>query len=429
MGLPLACQFAARGATVYACDVNPKLIAAINAGECPIDEPGVAELLSEAVDAGRLQATSDVVDAVRGSDCVVVIVPVLLTPDNHADLAIMTTVTRQIAKAMHPGLLVSYETTMPIGTTRQVLRPLLESGGLKAGKDFHLVYSPERVKSQLVMARLRSTPKVVGGVNNESAAKGAEFYATWLGAPVTNVHSLEAAELVKVAGMVYRDVNIALSNLLACYAEELGVELGPVIEAANTDGEASLLIPGIGVGGHCTPVYPYFLIHSAREHGVPITLAEDARNINDAQASRAIERIERAFGSLENRSALILGLGFRPQVKEHVCSPAFLLQKHLRDRGALVSLHDPLYSNDEHQMHGFQSRSLDSDPAPDIIILNTAHEHYQHLDFKLLASRGVKAVFDGRNLWNPDSVRGAGLIYLSIGRPDKLSLDSITVQA
>src|SRR5262249_47063783 len=152
------------------------------------------------------------------SDVVIVIVPALLTPDRHVDLSILESVSRQISSGMHKGLLVSYETTVPIGATRNSLKPLLESSGSHAREDFFLAFSPERVKSQLALAHLKETPKVVGGVNSESAARAEAFYAKYLAAPILNVETLEAAEMVKLAGMIYRDVNIALANELTRYA-------------------------------------------------------------------------------------------------------------------------------------------------------------------------------------------------------------------
>lgn len=415
MGLPLACQFASRGASVIACDVNPAVVSAINEGRCLIDEPGVPELLAESVAAGRLRASSDTVAATKESDVVVVIVPALLTPERHIDVSVLEAVSKQIAEGLHNGVLISYETTLPVGGTRRYLQPLLEARGLKAGQDFYLVHSPERVKSQRVLLQLTKTPKVVGGINAESARRGEEFYHRYLGAPVMNVGALEAAEMVKLAGMVYRDLNIALSNELARYAEICGVDLEPVISAANTDGEAALLEPGIGVGGHCTPVYPYFLIQDAAEKGVRVTLSEHARRINDEQSSYVLDRVERGWGKLRGKQVLVLGLAFRPGVKEHIYSTAFLLRDQLQKLGAEVRLHDPLYSPDEITGHDFLPGSLKGAVAPDVIILNTAHSAYRTLDFHALAKRGVKVIVDGRNAWNSEEVRKAGLLYVAVG--------------
>jgi nucleotide sugar dehydrogenase len=417
MGLPLACHLASRGASVLACDVNTDLVGSINQGRCPIDEPGVPNVLAAMVSEGRLRATSNTIEAVKQSDVVIVIVPALLTPDRHVDLSILESVSRQISSGLHKGLLISYETTLPVGATRHSLKPLLEATGARAGEDFFLAFSPERVKSQMALERLKDTPKVVGGVNAESAKRAEDFYSTYLGAPLLNVGTLEAAEMVKLAGMIYRDVNIALANELTRYASAHSVDMKQVIEAANTDGEAYLLRPGIGVGGHCTPIYPYFMIHDANRRGIPITLAERSRHINDEQPDYSINQLESSWEPLTRRRVLILGLGFRPQVKEHICSPAFLLKDALARRGSTVTLHDPLYSAGEVRAHGFTPGEWTDEPGPEVLIGNTAHSRYKELDFSDLATRGVRAVLDGCSCWDPGAVRQHGIFYLGIGRP------------
>lgn len=415
MGLPLACQFAHMGAKVIACDLRDSVVDAINKGQCPIDEPGLSELLSEVVGSGKLSATTETVRAVAESEVVVVIVPVLLTRDHHADLTAVEEVSSQIAQGLRPGMMVSYETTVPVGTTRERLRPLLEKSGLKAGVDFDLLYSPERVKSHYVLQFLRKNPKVVGGITTAARERGAEFYSQYLGAPVIKADSLEAAELTKLAGMIYRDVNIALSNELSRYAERKGIALPSVIESANTDGEAGILMPGIGVGGHCTPVYPYFLIDDAESQGVPVQLAVLSRQINDGQAKWAIERLRRALGTLDGRRVLILGLAFRPGVKEHLLSPAYLLDSELRLHGAETYVNDPLYSDEEIRSCQLQPGSLDDEQGFDALVLNTAHTEYAELNWAVMANRGVQAVIDGRGQWSSELVRNAGVLYLGVG--------------
>ena len=416
MGLPLACAIAGNGATVTACDSSPRVVDAINGGKAQLDEPGVADVVAALVRERRLRATVDTAAAVAQSQVVIVIVPVLLTSAREADTSIIESVSAQIAEGMRAGTMVSYETTLPIGGTRRLL-PILERGGLKAGEGFDLVFSPERVKSRLVLQGLARTPKVVGGFTPAAAERAARFYSEYLGAPVINVGTLEAAEMVKLAGMIYRDANIALANELAGYCEEVGLDVLDVIRAANTDGEANLLQPGIGVGGHCTPVYPYFAIHDARRRQAPLRLVEAGRQINEEQPAHAVARLERALGSLRGARALILGLAFRPLVKEHTCSPAFALRDALRSRGAEPLLHDPLYTPEEVRAAGFGPGSPDDAPLPEALVLNTAHPAYAQLDFRDMAGRGLKAVLDGRALWQPEAVRSAGLIYVGVGRP------------
>jgi nucleotide sugar dehydrogenase len=416
MGLPLACQFAHNGASVIACDINPVVVDAINHGRCLVDEPGVPALLAAAVKAGCLTATTDTANAVSGSDVVVVIVPAVLTPDQHIDLTLLDSVSADIARGVHPGLMISYETTVFVGCTRTHLRPILETSGLQAGRDFDLVFSPERVKSQSVLRHLAKHPKVIGGFDDRAADRGVDFYQTFLGAPTIRLGSLEEAELCKLVGMIYRDVNIALANELARYAESVGINVHEVIAAANTDGEAALLQPGIGVGGHCTPVYPHFVIQDAITRHTPVTLAERARRINDEQAAYVLRRVETEWAQLRGKDVLILGLGFRPRVKEHIYSTAYLLRDGLQLLGANVTLHDPLYSPDEIRAHGFVPGSWHEDSPPAVLILNTAHPEYLELDFTALARRGVQLLVDGRHAWSTSAVRAAGLMYIGVGQ-------------
>lgn len=421
MGLPLACAFASHGAEVVACDINAAVVDAINAGRCPIEEPGVRELLARGRAAGLLSASTDTAAAAAGSDVVVVIVPALLGDDRDVDTRPLEAASRDIARGLRPGTLVSYETTMPVGGTRRLLLPALESGGLRAGTDFQLAFSPERVKSGSALRKLSATPKIVGGIDAASSARAAAFYRQYLGTEVVEVGGLEAAEMVKLAGMVYRDVNIALANELAGYAEAAGVDLAALIPAVNTDGESALLSPGIGVGGHCTPVYPHFLIQDAARRGVSASLAERGRRINDRQAAHALDGLERDWGELRGRRALVLGLAFRPGVKEHTLSSAFLIGHELRARGADVRLHDPLFSDEELSSLGFQAGGFEPDPneawTPEVLVLNTAHPEYARLSWIRLRERGLQAVIDGRNFWDPATVRAAGLHYRGIGRP------------
>lgn len=415
MGLPLACQFASRGASVVACDRDPRIVESINSGTPPFVEPGLADLLVAARTAGKLKAVLSIEECAGAADTIVVITPVLLSEERRADLTGIEEIALRIGRVLTAGTLVSFETTVPVGATRDRLRPRLETGGLRAGAQFDLVFSPERVKSQHVLEHLTKIPKIVGGLTPHAASRAVEFYSRYLGCPGIDVGSLEAAEFAKLAGMVYRDVNIALANELAMYAEAAGLDFKAVRDAINTDGEASILAPGIGVGGHCTPIYPHFLLSDAADRAVDLRLTASARSINHRQPARLLNRLEQDIGTLRSRTLLILGLGFRPQVKEHICSPAFDIQAEAVRRGAAVSLCDPLYSDQEIRQHGFTPGDLSASRLPEVIILNTAHEEYRRPDFASLRRRGVTHIIDGRNFWDRRQIHEAGLILLAPG--------------
>jgi nucleotide sugar dehydrogenase len=417
MGLPLACTFAHRGATVIVCDRNRTIVECINRGVDPHNEPGQAERVSEGVATGRLRASEDTTSAVAQADAVVVLVSAMLSSERDIDWSNLVSASNMISKGLHEGMLVSYETTLPVGGCRGILAPVLETSGLKAGRDFPLVFSPERVKSRSILARLCETPKIVGGIDAASTKAGASFYTRWLGAPVIEVESLEAAEFVKLAGMIYRDVNIALANELGLFAEHLGIDIWPILKAANTDGETALLQPGIGVGGHCTPVYPYFLIRDAARRRMHQELAELGRRINERQPERQIERLETALGGLSQRRVHILGLAFRPQVREDAYSPALALQQRLHRAGATVTLEDPLYEDATLIEKGFTPGRIDGSRL-DAVLLHTAHPEFARPDFAAWHARGIRAVLDGRAFWSRQDAEAAGLIYLGVGIGD-----------
>lgn len=413
MGLPIACQMAARGASVVACDVNPAVVELINAGSAPFEEPGLSELLADGLRSGRLRATTDTVAAVAAADVVIVIVPALLTSERDIDSSTIEAVAALFAPVLPVGVIVSFETTMPVGGTRGRLIPILESAGKIAGVDFDVVFSPERVKSGFLLRNLTVNPKVVGATSPDAAERAANFYRDYLGAPVQNVGTLEAAEFVKLAGMVYRDVNIALANELGGYAEIAGLDLPSLLPMINSDGEAAMLQPGVGVGGHCTPVYPYFLIRDAERRGLTLPMTAIARQINDAQATHAVEMVESALGTLAGKRVNILGLAFRPQVKETAFSTAFLLGAELRRRGADVLLTDPMFTDEEVRTYGFQPASVEA--VANALILNTAHSEFLELDWPAIAASGVSIVLDGRHAWQSGQVADAGIRYLAIG--------------
>jgi nucleotide sugar dehydrogenase len=231
---------------------------------------------------------------------------------------------------------------------------------------------------------------------------------------VFNVGTLEAAEFVKLSGMIYRDVNIALANELAAYAETAGLDIWPLIEATNTDGETNMLLPGIGVGGHCTPVYPYFLINGAARLGIKQQFAALARQINEDQPKRTIGRLATALGSLKDKRIHILGHGFRPQVAEDAMTLSYPLRDALERQGAKVTIEDPLFDATALARRGLCPGSM-NEPNIEAVILNTAHPEYAQPDFAAWRVRGIRAVVDGRNHWEKAAAVDAGLLYIGIG--------------
>ena len=296
---------------------------------------------------------------------------------------------------------------MPLGTTRDRLGRALEASGMRCGRDFFLAYSPERVFVGRVLADLRRYPKVVGGIDGESTKRAAAFYAAALDTQILSVANCETAELVKLAETTYRDVNIALANEFARVADEHGVDVTEAIKAANTQPFSHIHQPGVGVGGHCIPVYPRLLLE-----GASVRLPADAREINDGMAAYAVERLTGAIGGLQGKRVVILGLSYRANVKEAAFSSAFLVAKELAARGAQALVHDPLFTAEEIRGYGLDATEI---PVPaDAVVVQAWHAAYEGLDFRAFA--GCKAVLDGRNALSREKVEALGLRYLGIGR-------------
>jgi nucleotide sugar dehydrogenase len=409
IGVPLCVQFASKGARVTGYDINAARVARINAGEDPLHgEPGIAEALPELVRAGRLRATTDAREAAAGAGAVVLIVPVDTDDAHRPDFTSLDAATAALAPHVRRGSLLAVETTVPVGTTRYRVTPrIIEATGMTPGADFYVAFSPERVSSGSVLRDLERYPKVVGGIDPPSTERAVAFYRAVLDAEVLPVRDAETAEFTKLAETVYRDVNIALANELAMAADGLGVDVAQAIAAANSQPYSRIHDPGVGVGGHCIPVYPHFLASEQT------ALLNGARRINDAMAAYAVGRLREAVGTLDGATVVVLGLAYRAGVRESRHSSAFALVEALRADGAAPYVHDPLFSAQE-------MRALGVEPAPafplacDALVLQAWHAQYQALDFG--AFSGLRAVLDGRGVLDPARLPG-GVRYVAIGRP------------
>ncbi|HEU0075384.1 MAG TPA: nucleotide sugar dehydrogenase [Dehalococcoidia bacterium] len=412
IGLPLAALYAGKGMQVTGCDINPAVVDAVNRGESPVGgEPGLAEAVRAAHDAGTLRATADTAAAVAESDVVVVMVRVGIDASGHADYHYLDTAANAIGRGLKQDTLVILESTVPVGATRsRFAKRLAAVSGLHEG-DFWVAYSPERVSSGSVFRDLATYPKLMGGIDDMSGAAAVAFYRSVLDAPVTLLADAETAEFAKLAESIYRDVNIALANELARAAEQLGVSYDAAAQAGNSQPYSHLHAPGLGVGGHCIPVYPYFLTQA-----VDAPLIELSREINDSMAAHGVERLAAAIdGGLGGKTVLVLGLAYRGGVKEAELSSALLVAEALRHKGATVLVHDPLFAAREIAALGLTSSPLPPAGSVDAVILQAGHAEYAGLDFATLT--GCRAVLDGRGFFEASKVEAAGLRYVAIGRP------------
>lgn len=419
IGLPLAVQFAMKGHQVIGCDVNQKTVDLVNAATEPF--PGEAHLdeyLKQVVGSGHLTATTDTTAAVAQADAVVVVVPLFVDSDGVPDFGWMDAATEKIAQGLKPGTLVSYETTLPVGTTRTRFAPAIEKiSGLTAGIDFHLVFSPERVLTGRVFADLRKYPKLVGGINESSTKAGVDFYKAVLDFDdrpdltekngVWDLLTCEASEMAKLAETTYRDVNIALANQFAIFAEGANIDIAKVIAASNSQPYSHIHQPGIAVGGHCIPIYPRFYLWNDPQ----ATVVRAAREANSAMPEHAVSILASELGSLSGKVVAVLGISYRGGVKESAFSGVFPTVDELKKLGATVLVHDPMYTDEEITSLGFTPYKIGV--AVDGVILQADHAEYKKLtsaDFP-----GVKAIVDGRRSLSPENFNGVA--FRVIGAP------------
>ena len=402
IGLPLAVQFAEKGHSVIGCDVNTMTVELVNQGVEPFPgEAHLAEKLAAVVGAGNLVATTATAEAVAESDAVVVVVPLFVDAEGVPDFGWMDAATNDIARGLKKGTLVSYETTLPVGTTRNRFAQMLESGsGLKAGTDFHLAFSPERVFTGRVFSDLRRYPKLVGGLTDACGKAAEDFYSVVLDFDIRddlprangvwNLGSPEASEMAKLAETTYRDVNIGLANQFANFAEQNGIDVYAVIDACNSQPFSHIHRPGIAVGGHCIPIYPRMYLWN----DPAATIVRAAREANADMPRHAVERLESVHGSLRGQRVVVLGAAYRGGVKETAFSGVFPTVETLKARGAKVFVHDPMYSDDELQELGFEPFHFGN--SADAAIIQADHQEYRNITETDIPS--VRTILDGRNL-------------------------------
>jgi UDP-N-acetyl-D-glucosamine dehydrogenase len=391
VGMPLAQAFAEAGKTVVLVDVKPEVVEGINRGESHIgDVP--SGVLKTLVDDGRVHATSDF-DAVKDADAILIALPTPLSNQREPDLSIIRGAVEQIALRLRPDQLVVLESTTYPGTTREVLQPILETSGLKAGTDFHLAFSPERVDPGRSDWTTHNTPKLVGGLTPACTGRAAELYRSAV-EMVVPVSSPEAAELTKLLENIFRAVNIALVNELAQLCERMDIDVWEIVEAAETKPFGFMSFkPGPGLGGHCIPIDPFYLTWKAREYDFYTEFIELAGKVNANMPYFCRSLISQALNhgaqkSLKGSRLLVLGVSYKADIDDVRESPAQKIIRLLNKAGADVAYHDP---------HVAEFDGLRSVPyAPedyDCVVIVTAHSS---IDYGDLVTR-AQLVVDLRN--------------------------------
>jgi UDP-N-acetyl-D-glucosamine dehydrogenase len=399
VGLPLAVEFAKAGYRTIGFDVQAKKVDAVNAGHNYIGDI-VGDTLKNMVETGKLSATSDFA-FIRKVDAVAICVPTPLDKYQQPDISYVKGSTESVAKYVHPGMVIILESTTYPGTTEELLKPILEAGGLKCGEDFYLGFSPERVDPGNKQYKTKNTPKVVGGIGKDSTEVAAALYRSVLAGGVYEVSSPAVAEMEKLLENTYRNINIGLANEMAIICHRMGINVWEVIEAAKTKPYGfQAFYPGPGLGGHCIPLDPFYLAWKAREFDYHTRLIETSGEINTGMPEYVVQRamtvLNRDQKSLNGSKVLVLGAAYKADIDDYRESPALNVIDLLIKQGADTTYYDPYIPEYRHKgkTHtGAKELTDDMLKQADIVIICTAHTCFDYDKIQKLS----KEVFDTRN--------------------------------
>ena len=426
VGVPLTVASAQAGFDVIGVDMEKEKVSMINKGICYVEDAYSEKYLPDLVRAGLISATNSLPDGATSSDIVIVCVPTPLNPKGDPDLSFLKSVAKDLSKNLSGFKLVIVESTSFPGTTTDIFQPLLQRKGKSPEKDFALVYSPERIDYGNAKFGVRNIPKVVGGINDESTQLGAEFYKAILDAPVVTVGSPSVAEATKMLENIFRYVNIALVNELAILHETLGVDFIEAISAAATKPFGFMPhYPGPGVGGHCIPKDPFYLVFKAKQAGFLLRLVSASKAVNKMMPVHTIDRLAKALKtdkkSLPNATVVVWGLAYKGEVKDTRRSPSLELLKLLKQSRAKIRVFDPYVPRVMVGGKTYESSSseIESVRDADALMIATAHNAFRTVDLSKIRSlmRDRPILYDTRNLRTRRECEEAGFTYLATGRP------------
>ena len=408
IGLPTASTFATHGLRVVGVDINPEIVQKLNQGEVHLFEPGLRTLVQAAVQSGNLVVRSQPEPA----DAFIIAVPTPFKEDKRADLDFVTAAAEAIVPHLKSGNLVILESTSPPRTTVDVVAPILEKSGLKAGQDFDLAYSPERVLPGQILRELIENARVIGGITPASAQAGKDLYSTFVTGDIIMTDAT-TAEMVKLMENTYRDINIAAANEFARLADQFQVDIWEAIALANRHPRVKILNPGPGVGGHCISVDPWFLVEAAPENA---QLILGARRVNDEQPAYVVDFLRRKTGALKGKKIAALGLAYKADVDDLRESPAISTVELLRDAGAQVITYEPFKADFAVEGVPAAANLEEALRNADLILLLVGHSQFKTLvpqEVKAITSASV--VVDAVNVWERGAWQAAGFRYLHIG--------------
>jgi UDP-N-acetyl-D-mannosaminuronic acid dehydrogenase len=409
IGLPTASIFATQGFKVLGIDINPSVVDTVNGGNIHIEEPGLRTMVKAGVNSSQLRASTDI----EPSDVYIIAVPTPCSDtdggDRQSDLRAVEHAVDSILEVIEEGALVILESTSPPGTTADLVAAPLERAGMTVGEDVFVAHCPERVLPGHILRELTQNDRIIGGMTEACSARAEELYRSFVEGSIHLAGATEA-ELIKLMENTYRDVNIALANELADICDHLGVDAQRIIELANCHPRVHLHRPGPGVGGHCLPLDPWFVIESAPEQA---TLIKQARLLNHRVPELLVDDIVETLADVDDPRVAVFGIAYKGNVDDVRESPGLEVVERLEAQGVDVRIYDPHVRGISRELVGLEQ----SVAQADAIVITSAHDEFKYLDpAEFTAKVRQHWLFDFSNHLSAQKWIDAGFSYVGRGR-------------
>ena len=422
IGLPTALSFAKAGLYTIGVDINQKLVDSINAGNFPLkDEPGYEDVFNNVRKNGNFLATTDINEAISKSNLILLSLPTPMDENNIPTYSALESVGKQLSQILQPNSLVVVESTIEPGFIEDMMIKIIEgTNTLHVGKNFTIGVCPENANPGEILHDFTNLPRLVGGVNEQTTKIITMIYDFVFSVELVTMPDCRTANAVKLTTNVFRDVNIALVNELSLMFEKLGIDTFKVLEAAKRKYNFQIHYPGAGVGGPCLPINSYQFLNTAKRTGSKLNIIKYSREINEKMPDHVINLILDGFKkcnkSIKGCKVLILGISYKPDVKDIQLSPAEIIINKLKILGARIKIYDPYYKGN--QVFGINAEQNIEDilSVVDASIIVTAHKEFQEIDLKIFTKMKTPILIDSRGIIDISSANDAGLVFRGLGR-------------
>jgi nucleotide sugar dehydrogenase len=422
IGLPTALSFAKSGLETIGVDINEKLINNINSGIFPLkDEPGYAQIFHDVIKSQKFSATTKIEDAVPQCDLILLSLPTPMDDENIPDYSALQTVGTKLSKILSPNSLVIVESTIEPGFIEdEMISIISKSGKLKINENFFIGVCPENANPGEILHDFTTLPRLVGAINENIAKIIKMIYNFVFLVELIEMPNCKTANAVKLTTNVFRDINIAFVSELSLMFEKLGIDTMKVLDAAQKKYNFQVHYPGAGVGGPCLPINSYQFLNTARRIGVNLNLIEQGRKINEKMPEHVIELTKDAFNEakipFENSDILILGISYKPDVKDIQLTPAENIIKKLQSLGAKIHIYDPYFFSNEVFGINVENNLDEIIQKMDASIIITAHNEFQNIDMPTFQKMKSSILIDTRGIIDPKHATEAKLIFRGLGR-------------